>query len=131
VSNELLALFRDDMLNIGSVPANEYYLKPDFPPDTEVDLSYRDKDAEVIIAVYSCPGSVAADRLDLLGATIESSFKFFDDRLAERAFTTKIQRMGATGSERLLPLQKDGMSTVSRSQGASNICWIWWRLQMN
>lgn len=69
VDNELLALFRDDMLHIESAMASEYYTTENGYADVDEFGPADAVDDEIATLIYSSPGYVIADRLDVMGAT--------------------------------------------------------------
>ena len=79
VGDELMTLFRDDMLDIRRARASEYYT---------VDKGYEegslDDDYEMDVVVYRAPASSIADRLDLMGVTASAALAFLDEQLNDR-----------------------------------------------
>jgi len=85
--DELLALFRDDMLQVGSTMASDYYTEQNGFSSAHINAQGPlSDDDEIITYTYRCPGSTMTDRLDLMGATADASLSFLDERLAERIF---------------------------------------------
>jgi hypothetical protein len=76
VSNELMALFRDDMLDIRHARASEYYTT-----ENGYDEDGLDDDYEMDIVVYRAAASTIADRLDLMGVTRSAALAFLDEEL--------------------------------------------------
>jgi len=62
VDDELMTLFRDDMLVVRHARASEYYTA-----DNGYDEASRDDDYEMDIVMYRSAASNMADRLDLMG----------------------------------------------------------------
>jgi hypothetical protein len=67
---ELLAVFRDDMLNRQRVLTTDYYSDRD-----------EDEDEYVEVAEFRAPGRVIADRLDIMGFEARIALDFLDDVL--------------------------------------------------
>jgi HEPN/Toprim N-terminal domain 1 len=76
VGDELMTLFRDDMLDIRHGWASEY-----FTVEKEYDL---DADYEMDLVVYRAAASSIADRLDLMGVTTTAALAFLDEQLNDR-----------------------------------------------
>jgi hypothetical protein len=93
VGDELMTLFRDDMLDIRRARASEYYT---------VDKGYEkdslDDDYEIDIVAYRAAASTIADRLDLMGVTTSAALAFLDEKLNGQE-----DRMHLDDSERKLP----------------------------
>lgn len=76
VSDELMTLFRDDMLDIRHARASEYY-----SADNGYEESSLDDDHEIDVVVYRAAASIIADRLDLMGVTSSAALAFLDEEL--------------------------------------------------
>ena len=78
VSDELMILFRDNMLDIRHARASEYYT-----PEKGYEEDSLDDDYEIDIVVYRATASTIADRLDLMGVTSSAALAFLDEELSE------------------------------------------------
>jgi hypothetical protein len=78
VSDELMILFRDDMLDIRHARASEYYT-----PEKGYDEDSLDDDYEIDIVIYRAAATTIADRLDLMGVTPSAALAFLDEELNE------------------------------------------------
>jgi hypothetical protein len=76
VSDELMILFRDDMLDIRHARASDYYTT-----EKGYDEISLDDDHELDIVVYRAAASTIADRLDLMGITASATLAFLDEEL--------------------------------------------------
>ena len=94
VDDELLALFRDDMLEIIKSTANQYYtaLNGYVEPDNQ-------DDREIEIVRYRAVGSMIADRLDMLGATEKSALRFLNEQLATNDEIRRLPGVSLDGFE--------------------------------
>ena len=79
VGDELMTLFRDDMLDIRRARASEYYTA-----DKGYEEDSLDDDYEMDIVVYRAAASSIADRLDLMGVTASAALAFLDEQLNDR-----------------------------------------------
>ena len=79
VGDELMTLFRDDMLGIRHAWASEYYTADDGYEECSLDDDY-----EIDIVVYRAAASTIADRLDLMGVTTSAALSFLDEKLNDR-----------------------------------------------
>lgn len=76
VGDELMTLFRDDMLDIRRGRASEYFT---------AEKGYSlDDDYVMDIVVYRAAASSIADRLDLMGVTATVALAFLDEQLNDR-----------------------------------------------
>jgi hypothetical protein len=75
------------MLHIESAMASEYYTTENGYADVDEFGPADAVDDEIATLIYSSPGYVIADRLDVMGATPEASRSFLDGRLSERDYT--------------------------------------------
>jgi hypothetical protein len=80
VGDELMTLFRDDMLDIRRTRATEYYTA-----DKGYEKGSLDDDHEMDIVVYRAAASSIADRLDLMGVTASAALAFLDEELNGRS----------------------------------------------
>jgi len=76
VDDELMTLFRDDMLVVRHARASEYYTA-----DNGYDEASRDDDYEMDIVMYRSAASNMADRLDLMGVTTSAALAYLDEEL--------------------------------------------------
>ena len=77
-SNELLAIFRDDMLHISRVSASVYYRSE------YLDYVAEDNGENVEVVEFRAPGRVVAERLDLMGIDATAVLAWMDDQLISR-----------------------------------------------
>ena len=79
VHDELMTLFRDNMLDIRRAWASEYYTA-----DNGYEEGDMGHDYEINIVVYRAAAYVIADRLDLMGVTTSTVLAFLDEELDNR-----------------------------------------------
>ena len=79
VDDELMTLFRDDMLDVRQAWASEYYTA-----DNGYEEGSMDDDHEMDIVMYRSAASAVADRLDLMGVTTSAALAFLDEELNGR-----------------------------------------------
>lgn len=97
VDDELLALFRDDMLEIINSTANQYYTA-----ENGYDESDDQEDRDIEVVRYRAAGSVIAHRLDMLGATEKTALRFLDEHLCAN-YETRSMLPGFSGDDVVWP----------------------------
>ena len=80
IRNELLTVFRDNMLQIRHVPAHLYYVPENGWPDEVIE----DQDELVEVVEFRAPGEVVAARLDLMGFDAATTLAYMDEQLSSR-----------------------------------------------
>ena len=73
VDEQLMLLFRDDMLDVRRVLASQYYT-----PAKGYESFSQSNDYEMDQVEYRAPGRTIAERLDLMGVTAEAALTFLD-----------------------------------------------------
>lgn len=87
VGNELLAVFRDDMLSVKRVPADEYYDSENEAVQSESDdADFEPSDTEYVEVVeFRAPGSHIAARLDIMGITPSVVYEYLENQLSDQS----------------------------------------------
>lgn len=93
VDNELLAVFRDDMLTVTPTTAHQYY---------SVDRGYSGRneeyeDHEINILEFHAPGQMVAARLDMMGVNVDAAIAYLDEQFADD------EQLAAEGLEVRIP----------------------------
>lgn len=78
VGNELLAVFRDDMLTVSRVSAAQYFSIENGYAETE-----SEDDEPVRVVEFRAPGCAVADRLDVIGVDPVRVLAYLDEQLEE------------------------------------------------
>lgn len=76
ITNELMAVFRDDLLRVSHLPGRDYEVLR--YGDSDIDEDY---DEEIEVTEFRAPGQVIADRLDIIGVDAATALAYLDQAL--------------------------------------------------
>jgi hypothetical protein len=82
VEDELMALFRDDMLSVTPSTAGQYYTS-----ERGYSTQDPDSDYEMNLFEFRSPGRVIATRLDTMGVDVDGAWAYLDEQLGGDADT--------------------------------------------
>lgn len=82
VENELMAVFRDDMLHITRCTASQYYTL-----EKGYDEDYRDDDYEMDVTEFRAPSEVIASRLDIMGIDEAGTLAYLNEKIRINKFS--------------------------------------------
>jgi hypothetical protein len=91
VENELLAIFRDDMLSSRRVPVREYYGLQGYDESDGVEDDYL-----MDVLEFRAPGQAIADRLDIFGIDANTILADLDQQFSDRSGITHDQDFQST-----------------------------------
>ncbi len=77
IGNELMAVFRDDMLRVRRIPAHQYILEYEYRDREPAESSGK----EVDVIEFRAPGEAIATRLDFIGVDAASVLTRLDEQL--------------------------------------------------